>query len=89
MKPALEQYFEDYGKRLGVALLNAHFDSMENLNLKNKTYASIIKMSKEEKPELNSERYLRTVKLFGKSLNIFPLKISRSGYNKNYITGEK
>ena len=51
----------------------------------NFSYAKIIKLSKGERPEFNSERYLRTVKLFGKSKGFFPMKASRSAIYKNYF----
>jgi hypothetical protein len=56
---------------------------------KKRTYVSIIKLSNEDKFQLNSERYLRGVKLFGKSHNYFPIKNSRSGIYKNYKESEK
>jgi|10_taG_2_1085330.scaffolds.fasta_scaffold116660_4 hypothetical protein len=88
MKPALEVFFEDYGKKKGVELLNHFFKEVED-DSKKKTYAAIVKLSKSDKFELNSHRYLRGVKLFGKSHNYFPLKLSRSSIHKNYFKDEK
>jgi hypothetical protein len=88
MKPALQQFFDDYGKKKGVDLLNLFFKEMEDED-KKRTYASIIKLSNGDKFQLNSERYLRAIKLFGKSHNYFPIKNSRSGIYKNYIERKK
>ena len=87
MKPALQQFFDDYGKKKGVELLNLFFKDMEDES-KKRTYAAIIKLSEVDKFQLNSERYLRGVKLFGKSHNYFPIKNSRSGIYKNYYKNE-
>ena len=46
MKPALDTFFEEYGKKKGVELLNLYFKNMEDDN-KKRTYASIIKLSNE------------------------------------------
>ena len=54
----------------------------------NFNYAKIVKLSKGERPEFNSERYLRTVKLFGKANGFFPVKSSSSSMHKNYIREE-
>ena len=87
MKPALDTFFEEYGKKKGVELLNSYFKNMEDDN-KKRTYASIIKLSNESKFELRSPRYLRGVKLWGKSEGFFPLKNPNSGIHKNYIEKE-
>ncbi len=88
MKPALEKYFEDYGKKQGVALLNFHFKEMEGID-KKVSYKMILKLSETTRPELKNERYLRGVRIFGKSHNYFPLKVSRSSIYKNYFEGKK
>jgi|TARA_R100000687_G_C6404597_1_gene143524 hypothetical protein len=84
MKPALTKFFEDYGKKKGAELFTEHLNEMEGIE-GNFSYAKIIKLSKGERPEFNSERYLRTVKLFGKSKGFFPMKASRSAIYKNYF----
>ena len=84
MKPALIQFFEDYGKQKGTELFEEYLNEMEGIE-GIFSYAKIIKLSKGERPEFNSERYLRTVKLFGKSKGFFPMKTSRSGIYKNYF----
>ena len=84
MKPALIQFFEDYGRKKGIALFKKHLSEMEGIE-GGLTYGKIMKLSKEERPEFNSERYLRTVKLFGKSKGFFPMKASRSAIYKNYF----
>ena len=84
MKPALDEFFENYGKKKGVELLNLFFKEVED-DGKKKTYAAIMKLSKSDKFELNSPRYLRGVKLFGKSHNYYPTKVSRSAIHKNYF----
>ena len=84
MKPALTKFFEDYGKKKGTELFTEHLNEMEGIE-GNFSYAKIIKLSKGERPEFNSERYLRTVKLFGKSKGFFPMKASRSAIYKNYF----
>ena len=84
MKPALTKFFEDYGKKKGAELFTEHLNEMEGIE-GNFSYAKIIKLSKGERSEFNSERYLRTVKLFGKSKGFFPMKTSRSGIYKNYF----
>ena len=84
MKPALIQFFEDYGKKKGSEIFTKHLNEMEGIE-GNFSYAKIIKLSKGERPEFNSERYLRTVKLFGKSKGFFPMKASRSAIYKNYF----
>ena len=88
MKPALQKYFEDYGKKQGVALLNFHFKEMEGID-KKVSYNMIIKLSETTRPELKNERYLKGVMTFGKSHNYFPLKVSRSSIYKNYFEGKK
>ena len=55
MKPALQQFFDDYGKKKGVELLNLFFKDMEDES-KKRTYAAIIKLSEGDKFQLNSER---------------------------------
>ena len=88
MKPALIQFFEDYGKQKGTELFEKYLNEMEGIEgIFN--YAKIIKLSKGERPEFNSERYLRTVKLFGKSNGFFPIKTSGSSIHKNYILEKK
>ena len=84
MKPALTKFFEDYGKKKGAELFTEHLNEMEGIE-GNFSYAKIIKLSKGERPEFNLERYLRTVKLFGKSKGFFPMKASRSAIYKNYF----
>ena len=84
MKPALTKFFEDYGKKKGAELFTEHLNEMEGIE-GNFSYAKIIKLSKGERPEFNSERYLKTVKLFGKSKGFFPMKASRSAIYKNYF----
>ena len=87
MKPALIQFFEDYGKQKGTELFEKSLNEMEGIEgIFN--YAKIIKLSKGERPEFNSERYLRTVKLFGKANGFFPVKSSGSAMHKNYIREE-
>jgi hypothetical protein len=66
MTPALIQFFKDYGRKKGTELFKKHLSEMEGIE-GGLTYGKIMKLSKEERPEFNSERYLRTVKLFGKS----------------------
>ena len=88
MKPALTKFFEDYGKKKGAELFTEHLNEMEGIT-GNLTYKKIIKLSKDERPEFNSERYLRTVKLFGKSNGFFPIKTSGSSIHKNYILEKK
>ena len=83
MKPALIQFFEDYGRKKGIALFKKHLSEMEGIE-GGLTYGKIMKLSKEERPEFNSERYLRTVKLFGKSNGFFPIKTSGSSIHKNF-----
>ena len=87
MKPALVQFFEDYGKKKGSEIFTKHLNEMEGIE-GNFSYAKIIKLSKDERPEFNSERYLRTVKLFGKANGFFPVKSSGSAMHKNYIREE-
>ena len=88
MKPALIQFFEDYGKQKGTELFEKYLNEMEGIEgIFN--YAKIIKLSKGERPEFNSERYLRTVKLFGKSKGFLPIKGVRSSMQKNYILEKK
>ena len=83
MKPALIQFFEDYGKKKGSEIFTKHLNEMEGIE-GNFNYAKIVKLSKGERPEFNSERYLRTVKLFGKSNGFFPIKTSGSSIHKNF-----
>ena len=87
MKPALTKFFEDYGKKKGAELFTEHLNEMEGIE-GSFSYAKIIKLSKGERPEFNSERYLRTVKLFGKANGFFPVKSSGSAMHKNYIREE-
>ena len=87
MKPALTKFFEDYGKKKGAELFTEHLNEMEGIE-GNFSYAKIIKLSKGERSEFNSERYLRTVKLFGKANGFFPVKSSGSAMHKNYIREE-
>ena len=87
MKPALIQFFEDYGKKKGSEIFTKHLNEMEGIE-GNFSYAKIVKLSKGERPEFNSERYLRTVKLFGKSNGYFPLKSGSSAIHKNYFEKE-
>ena len=87
MKPALVQFFEDYGRKKGTALFKKHLSEMEGIE-GGLTYGKIMKLSKEERPEFNSERYLRTVKLFGRANGFFPVKSSSSSMHKNYIREE-
>jgi len=60
MKPALIQFFEDYGRKKGTALFKKHLSEMEGIE-GGLTYGKIMKLSKEERPEFNSERYLNNV----------------------------
>ena len=48
MKPALDEFFENYGKKKGVELLNLFFKEVED-DGKKKTYAAIMKLSKSDK----------------------------------------
>ena len=88
MTPALIQFFKDYGRKKGTELFKKHLSEMEGIE-GGLTYGKIMKLSKEERPEVNSERYLRTVKLFGKSNGFFPLKGGASALFKNYFEKEK
>jgi hypothetical protein len=87
MTPALIQFFKDYGRKKGSELFKKHLSEMEGIE-GSFSYAKIMKLSKGERPEFNSERYLRTVKLFGKANGFFPVKSSGSAMHKNYIRGE-